>query len=87
MNRSTRTSEFHVSIQTVLETLSTYLSPSLQPSYVFEHRALTPAKQLKQQEYCSQLDAQVSHRQSALTQAQEEEERLQRDEQLHLAKE
>ena len=59
----------------------------VQPSYVFQQRAITPAKYLKQQAYCGQLDEQVGHKQAQLRKASEREERMEKEERLQLAKE
>lgn len=59
----------------------------MQPSYVFQQRAITPAKYLKQQAYCGQLDEQVGHKQAQLREASEREERMEKEERLQLAKE
>ena len=59
----------------------------VQPSYVFQQRAITPAKYLKQQAYCGQLDEQVGHKQAQLREASEREERMEKEERLQLAKE
>ena len=59
----------------------------MQPSYVFQQRAITPAKYLKQQVYCGQLDEQVERKQAQLRETFEREERMEKEERLQLAKE
>lgn len=59
----------------------------MQPSYVFQQRAITPAKYQKQRVYCGQLDEQVGHKQAQLREASEREERMEKEERLQLAKE
>ena len=59
----------------------------MQPSYVFQHRPLTPPRHIKQTHYCSELDDQVSHLNGQARERREREEREGREEQVQLAKE
>ena len=59
----------------------------MQPSYVFQHRPLTPPRHIKQTHYCSELDGQVSHLNGQARERREREEREGREEQVQLAKE
>lgn len=62
-------------------------SLSSQPSYVFQQRALTPAKHVKQQHYCCELDGQVASKQAREQAHQKHRESQEWQEQQQLSKE
>lgn len=60
--------------------------PLPQPSYVFQHRSLTPPKGVVQQKYCSELDNQVTIGKSKERERRELEATADKDYQQQLAK-
>ena len=89
----TSSTSVDLSLHTWQTIKSSFILPPLlshahtQPSYVFQQRAITPAKYLKQQVYCGQLDEQVERKQAQMRETSEREERMEKEERLQLAKE
>ncbi len=54
---------------------------------MFNQREVTPAKYLKQTEYCDQLDSQVSHVHNQRQTIKQIEEKLEREERIKLSEE